>query len=99
MAANDKCDSDKQFRGRSVAVILAIAVIVVRRPPRGHRPTSEAPQARRRRAMKMNNDDMDGDRRLLLQRSSVEVGAPTQQPTIDKSVEGGWAAACKKSCG
>ena len=74
MAANDKCDSDKQFRGRSVAVILAITVIVVRHPPQGHRPTSKAPQARRRRAMKMNNDDMDGDRRLLLQQWSVEVG-------------------------
>ena len=34
-ATSAKCDGDGQFRGRSVAIIAAIVVFIVRRPPQG----------------------------------------------------------------
>ncbi len=85
-----ECDDSGRFGGRSVAVVVAIAVVVVRRPPRGR-------SSRRRGALSEEEDD-DGDERGQ-HGPRWRWGAPTQQPTIDVSVVGGWAAACKKSSG
>ena len=60
-------------------------------------PVDKKPQARRRRRTAMIIDDMYNNRLLLLSWLLVELGAPTQQPTINGSLVGGWSVACKKS--
>ena len=75
MATSAECDGDGQFRGRSVTIIAAIVVFIVRRPPQGQSSRwREATSKDRRKTTVMNNDDMCDDPRSLLSRSLVELG-------------------------